>query len=136
MKNNQVQEKYNLMVVDGQPEVGGFLYDFFNNKGYDVVKTASGETAVQMIRTEKPKILLLDVELTGKVDGVKVLQFAKKIIPDAKVIIMTGTTDKKIIEEMFVLGAEECIQKPFSLNYLEQVVMMKIANLENEKLNI
>jgi DNA-binding response OmpR family regulator len=122
--------KHKIIVVDDQVGIVSFLYDFFVMKGYDVMQATSGKKAVQLAVRESPQFVLLDVKLGWGKDGIQVLEEIKKTAPDVKVIMMTSVSDQDVVEKALSLGADDYITKPFSLEYLEKVVMLKVLNME------
>ena len=126
--------KHTILVVDDQVGIVSFLHDFFSQKGYEVIQATSGKRAVQMLKKSKPDIVLLDINLGWGADGIQVLKEIKGINPDARVIMMTSINDEDVIQESYKLGAEDYIIKPFSLKYLEKVVMLKILSMEIKRI--
>ena len=126
--------KHKILVVDDQVGIVSFLHDFFIHKGYDVIQATNGKKAVKLVDTERPILVLLDIRLGWGKDGIQVLKEVKELAPSTKVIMMTSVADEEVIEEAFRLGADDYIIKPFSLSYLEQVVMLKILNLAIQRL--
>lgn len=117
-----------LLVVDDEPEICDFLKTFFEDRDFDVHTAQSGEAAIREAEIFRPQVMLLDIKM-GNVDGLSVLKKMKENFPRTKVIMVTAleTTDK--IEEAMRLGADNYITKPLSLEYLENDVREKIANL-------
>ena len=130
MNDKKESGKFKMLVVDDQVGIVSFLYDFFTYKDFEVLQATSGSKAIQMIKKESPAFVLLDVKLGWGKDGIQVLKEIKEIAPDTKVIMMTSIADEDVIKEAFDLGADDYITKPFSLNYLEKVVMLKVLDLE------
>ncbi|MBD3426254.1 MAG: response regulator [Candidatus Omnitrophica bacterium] len=134
MNEHKSAKKHKILVVDDQVGIVSFLYDFFTIKEYDVLQATSGKKAIKLVAEEKPELVLLDVRLGWGKDGIEVLKEIKEIAPDIRVIMMTSVADEDVIEEAFSLGADDYVIKPFSLKYLEKVVMLKVLNLEIERL--
>ena len=60
--------------------------------------------------------------------GLDVLKEIKKIDPDVTVIMVTVVTDHEQAKETLELGAYDYITKPVDLNYLENVMMVKLLD--------
>lgn len=120
-----------LLVVDDEPEICDFLKSFFEDRDFEVRTALSGEEALKAVEAFRPQVTLLDIKM-GNVDGLTVLRKVKEAHPKIKVIMVTAleTTDK--IEEAMRLGADNYITKPLSLEYLENDVREKIANLTSQ----
>ena len=128
------KDKRKILVVDDEIGIVSFLNDFFVRKGYDVLQATDAKRAVQAVKKESPDLVLLDIKLGRGKSGIDVLREIKEIKPRQRVIMMTGVTDKKIMQEAFRIGADDYITKPFSLQYLERVVALKILTLEIEQI--
>lgn len=126
--------KHRMLVVDDQIGIVSFLYDFFSRKDYEVLQATNGRSAVQVARKEHPDIVLLDIKLGWGMNGIAVLQQIKEFAPKTKVIMMTSVADEDVMKQAFDLGADDYVIKPFSLHYLEKVVMIKILSMEIESL--
>ena len=117
-----------LLVVDDEPEICDFLKSFFEDRDFDVRSALSGEEALQLVEAFQPHVMLLDIKM-GAVDGLSVLRKVKEKQPKTKVIMVTAIESTDKIEEAMRLGADNYITKPLSLEYLENDVREKIANL-------
>lgn len=123
-----------ILVVDDKVGIVSFLYDYFSHKNFQVLQAMNGKDAVKVVEKELPMIVLLDIKLGWGKDGIQVLKEIKEKFPEVKVIMMTSVSSDEVIAEAFKLGADDYITKPFSLDYLEKVVMLKVLNLELKKL--
>ncbi len=134
MNNEKKGNKPRMLIVDDQVGIVSFLYDFFTHKNYEVLQATNGGKALQLVKKESPAFVLLDVKLGWGKDGIQVLKEIKEAAPDTRVIMMTSVSDEDVIDEAFKLGADDYIIKPFSLSYLEKVVMLKVLNLQIKRL--
>ncbi len=123
-------KKMKLLVVDDEIGIISFLYDFFVARDFEVLQATNGKGALNIIRKEKPPIVLLDIKLGSGMNGIDVLREIRDIDKDIKVIMMTGVKDKDITDEAMGLGATDYITKPLSLAYLDKVVLLKVLNLQ------
>lgn len=117
-----------LLVVDDEPEICDFLKSFFEERDFEVQTALSGEEALKAVESFHPQVALLDIKM-GDVDGLTVLRKVKEKHPRLKVIMVTALETTEKIEEAMRLGADNYITKPLSLEYLENDVREKIANL-------
>ncbi len=117
-----------ILVVDDNPKICAVLKAFLSNRGYSPIIAASGEEALEKIKTAKPIIVLLDIKMPG-MDGLMTLKRIKGINEDIGVIMITGVEDENIGEEAMKLGAYDYIRKPFDLDYLEMCLFTKIILL-------
>jgi len=127
MKKNVREGGSKILIVDDDKNVRSFLERFLKQKGYlDIHTAAGGKEALNIIRGEKIKLVLLDIKLPDK-DGVEVLREMKGISKDINVIMITAFPDEDIAKKAMGDGACDYIVKPFDLAYLESSVHSKIA---------
>ncbi len=75
-----------ILIVEDHAEMLQVLRKFLTEKGYEILEADTGETALDMVKSEKPDIILLDIMLPG-ISGVYLLiikrsntYFQRKII--------------------------------------------------------
>jgi signal transduction histidine kinase len=69
--------------------------------------------------------MFLDIGLPG-VDGIEVLRRIKEKDPAVRVLMITGQTEDEMMRQARILGADDYITKPFTLDYLNGEVMNKL----------
>jgi len=75
-----------------------------------VAEAESGESALTQIKYIKPDIAMLDLAMPG-MDGLKVLEEVKAVLPGLLVIIVTSYDDKAYLERALELGANAYVVK-------------------------
>lgn len=126
---NKVPPITKILTVDDEIGIDSFFYEFFTARHYEVFNASSGKEAVEIVKTKKPRIVLLDVNMRG-MSGIETLKQIKSIDSKTIVIMVTGEKNDAIMKEAFDAGAAEYITKPLSLEYLEKVVFLKYLNAE------
>ncbi len=111
-----------LLVVDDEEGITEILKHYFEMKGFTVCVAASGEEAIALLRQEKPEIILLDLFLNGKLDGVDVLKDAKINSPSSKVIMLTGSDSVAKEKEIKKIGVCRYLRKPVSVTILSNTI--------------
>lgn len=89
--------KARILIVEDEGIVALDLQNRLINSGYSVCGIIStGEEAVQRAKTERPDLVLMDIKLAGKMDGIEA---ARQIYADADssipVIYLSAYADKK-----------------------------------------
>jgi CheY-like chemotaxis protein len=110
-----------LLVVDDESGILEEVKSFFEEEGYQVFAADSGEDGIQILKREKPDVMLLDMKLPD-MSGLLVLKVAKENSPLTKVIVNTGYVDQGLIDQAEELGRDVFLQKPFDLECLKQEV--------------
>jgi len=120
-----------ILVVDDEPAICNMLKKFLTIKGYKAFTVLSGEEAIKKMKREKPHFVLLDIKMP-RMDGMEVLQRIKEIDKEIPVVVMiTAIKDEVVAKRCIALGAADYITKPLGLEYLENVLMLKLLDLEN-----
>ncbi len=112
-----------ILVVDDEPKIVKLVRDYLERAGFAVRAAADGAAALDLARTEKPDLVVLDLGLP-KLDGLDVTRELRKT-SRAPIIMLTARseeTDKLIGLE---LGADDYITKPFSPK--ELVARVRVA---------
>ncbi len=117
-----------ILVVDDEPEVGIMLKKFLTKKGHDVYTALNGEEALEVVKKERPHIVLLDI-IMPKMDGIECLKRIKEIDKEVGVIMITAVKQEEVGKQALKLGAFDYITKPLSLQYLEDCLMVKLFQM-------
>lgn len=121
-----MSDKKRLLVVDNEVEICNFVRMFFEQRGFLVQTANDGDEAVKVAAEFLPDIVLLDVVMKHEQDGFETLPKIKKIVPNARVLMVTGMEDDASVTRGKALGAEDYITKPLILDYLESTVLKKV----------
>ncbi len=104
-----------ILLVDDEPLIQKLVTADLVSKGYKVVATPDGEQALQMVKQEKPDLLLLDVKIP-RISGWDILAAIKtdNEVCHTPVLIMTGALLPGDEEKAHGMGATGCLAKPFT----------------------
>ncbi len=107
--------KETILVVDDEEDILELVRYNLKNYGYTVECAATGEIAVEIIRSRQPDIVLLDLMLPG-IDGLDVCRIVKNDprTSHIPIIMLTAKGDESDIVTGLELGADDYITKPFS----------------------
>ena len=62
---SQKSQRYSLLLVDDDPDILGLLKSQFRDEPFEVFTAAEGETALNIVRTQKPDLVVLDINMPG-----------------------------------------------------------------------
>lgn len=91
-----------------------------------VGQAATGEGAIDLVKSLNPDLVCLDVMLPG-VDGLEVLRAVREANPNIKVILVSGHSTSDVVESAMKAGASGFIVKPFNANKLLQTIHSVLA---------
>lgn len=124
-------EKIHTLVVDDEPGIRFFVEETLHRSGHDVTTVKSGEEALKTLRDTPFDLVILDLKLGGKVDGIKVLEAIRWRWPTTSVIILTAHGSLDTALQAIDQGIEKYVQKPLSPQELRDVVEEVLAQRES-----
>ena len=118
-----------ILVVEDESEVAETLEIMLKKFGYNVVGCENrAENAIQKAGELRPDIVLMDIELSGKMDGIQAADTIRKkyYIP---VIYITAICDTKTLERVGANVPYGYILKPFTESELHTVIEIALETL-------
>jgi two-component system nitrogen regulation response regulator NtrX len=113
--------KGHVLIVDDEKNILDSLEGILTDEGYRVTIAESGSKAMEIIRTELPDLVLLDIWMPD-MDGIKALKAIREYRSDLGVIVMSGHGTVETAVKAIKLGALDYIEKPLSLeNVLQRI---------------
>ena len=106
---NDTGKKQLVLVVDDHPKVLRFVEIDLKLRGFEVITTTSGEEALELIKSTKPDIMLLDI-IMPEVDGFEVLR-KLRCFTQLPVIAFSASPGSR--DDAMQLGANDFVTKPF-----------------------
>lgn len=125
-------EKQRVLIVDDQNGIRLLLMEVFNSEGYQTYQASNGRMALEIVRNERPDLVLLDMKIPG-MDGLEILKHIKLIDPTITVIMMTAYGELDMINQATELGAVKHFTKPFDIDELRLEVNYQLSG--RSKLN-
>ena len=122
--------KKKILVIDDEQAICKMLEKFLSRKGYKAITALSGEEGIKKLKQEKPQVVLLDIKMPG-IDGIETLKGIRKIDKKVGVIMITVIKEDEVGRKCMQLGAYDYITKPFSLDYLKSVLLVKLLDLKD-----
>ena len=106
-----------ILAIDDEPSIRNLLDTLLRRKGYDVVLAESGQKGLELLRRERPDVIILDLKMP-EMDGLTVLRQIRTLDPKKPVIILTGAGTAEAEQQVRALGVTEYVEKEFSLHLL------------------
>ena len=119
-------ERTRILVVDDEEIIRESLGGWLEKDGYTVAVAPDGPTALKRIQSERWSILIVDLKMPG-MDGLRVLEEAKRLQPDLAVVIMTAYATVDTAVAAMKAGAYDYLVKPFDPEELS-LMMQKIVS--------
>ncbi len=101
-----------VLAVDDDPHTLLHLRNTLREAGYTPLVTGNPREAERMVQTEKPHLVLLNRALSDA-DGIEMMERIRELI-DAPVIFLSEHADDEDVAQVFEMGADDYIVKPYS----------------------
>ncbi len=101
-----------VLVVDDEPTVREVVAGYLRRDGHAVFEAADGPTALELLESEPPDLVVLDMMLPG-VNGLDILRRVRAG-SDIPVIMLTARAEESDRVAGLELGADDYVVKPFS----------------------
>lgn len=107
-----MDKKYKILLIEDDPDQIFLYQSKFELEGFDFFSVRTGAEGLEMARTKKPDLILLDLVLIAE-SGVDVLVDLKKdpATESIPVVILTNSVKEGLIEKTKKLGAVDYIIK-------------------------
>ncbi|MBI3062735.1 MAG: UDP-3-O-[3-hydroxymyristoyl] N-acetylglucosamine deacetylase [Deltaproteobacteria bacterium] len=106
-----------MLIVDDEEGIRESVREILSDEGYRVIEASDGTTVLELIRKERPCLVLLDIWMP-QVDGIGLLKEIKEQEPEVNVIMISGHGNIHTAVAAAKLGAFDFIEKPLSLDGL------------------
>ena len=111
-RSSSPRQPARILVVDDDPQTLRYVRDVLTAAGYAPLVTGGDGDLPQIIRTERPHLVLLDLMLPGA-DGVTLMESVPELA-ELPVVFISGYDRDETIARALERGAEDYIVKPFS----------------------
>jgi OmpR family response regulator RpaB len=109
--------KGKILVADDEISIRQIVEARLKMAGYEVVTAADGAEAVELVKSEQPNLIVLDI-MMPKMDGLQVCREVRKNLT-TPIIMLTAKGDVIDRIQALELGADDYVVKPFSPRELE-----------------
>jgi glycosyltransferase involved in cell wall biosynthesis/CheY-like chemotaxis protein len=123
--------KNKILVVDEKRLNAIKIKENLEKFGYNILTATKGKEAVKIVIDNNPEIILMDLQLTGKMSGIETV---KKIhsYSNVPVIYMTDYWDEKILEKVKLTNPYGFILKPLKINEINANIQMAIYKHQSD----
>lgn len=113
-----------VIIIDDDPDVTEVLSEFLRLRSIDVLSTGhDGKDAVELYKKHKPDVVIMDLTMP-EYDGLYGVQNIRKLDPNARVVILTGSITYDAQKKLSDAGVSAIVEKPFGPNNLIEIIDM------------
>jgi len=124
-----MQDKFKILVVDDDPDIGTMIKMMLEYKGYAVTVTDRGDMAEDLLRNDGYDLMIMDMLLSG-VNGIDICARVKKNQETSEIPVLMISAHPNAKDICLQAGADEFISKPFDM----EEMFSKIRKLANGNL--
>lgn len=113
----------NVMVVEDNEKNRKLMRVVLKAKGYNVIEATTGEEALNLLKNQKPNIILMDIQLPG-IDGLTLIKQIKadSVTKEIPIIAVTAYAMKGDEQKILDTGCEAYMSKPINTQELPLVI--------------
>jgi len=125
-------KKNKILVIDDELLIRDLLYDFFEEKGWDVAVSDSGAAGQELLRNRKFDFALVDLKMP-EMDGLALIRKVKALYPNMPVAIMTAFPSFETAVDALRLKVDDYFTKPFNINQLYKTICAIVEDHQSKK---
>lgn len=120
--SNRMDMKGKILIVEDEAIMAMLIRNIFNQLGkFDSEIVASGEKAVSSVARSKPDLVVMDIQLSGMIDGIDAAYGIKKQC-DIPIIFLTAFSNQEILERAKPLNPLSYLIKPITIPEFVSVI--------------
>lgn len=112
------------MIVEDEKGIVNIISLFLKSHGFRTLAVGNGTQAVEMVREQKPDLVLLDIFLPD-ISGFEVMEKVRQF-SQVPIIVVSANTDA--VERAKTSGANATISKPFNPDHLLEKIQSVLAD--------
>lgn len=124
--------KVNILIVEDELIIAKNTAKKLEKSGYHVVKiVSSGQAAIDYVNNNLPDLILMDIAIKGKIDGIETA--AKiKLIADIPIVFLTAYANDETLERASQTGCYGYLIKPFREKELLATIKMSLSKYQEQ----
>jgi DNA-binding NtrC family response regulator len=119
-----------ILVVDDERNHADGIVEALDKSCAKAVAVYSGKDAIEILHNENVDCIITDLKLEGDVDGLAILDEAKKINPDTEIILVTAYATIDTCKEAIRRGAFDYLVKPIDIDQLRTLTLQACRRAE------
>lgn len=123
---------FKVMIIDDETIIRTGIKNIINWKQFECkicAEASDGEEGAALIKQHSPDIIITDIRMPG-IDGLKMINEIKDLVPNCRIIVLTGYRDFDYVQEAIKLGVFDFVLKPTKIEELTAVIDRAVNELK------
>lgn len=125
-------KKARILIVDDEHPIREVLSATLKDEGHEVFTASDGDSGLKKMQEVQPEIVFLDIWMPGSLDGIEVLNQARKNFPGIDFVMISGHGTIETAVKATKLGAWDFIEKPLSMDKIT-IAISNILQYQSER---
>jgi PAS domain S-box-containing protein len=121
--------KETILIVDDVADQRQIAKVLLERLGYTALAVASGEAAIEHLKSTPADLLLLDMIMDPGIDGLETFRRIREFNPEQRAIIASGFSQNDSVQKTLALGAGQYIKKPYTIEKIGLAVRKELARM-------
>jgi two-component system response regulator AtoC len=117
-----------IMIVDDDVVTCELLCEVFQRQGFKVHFEQSGDAALSVMTTQHPDVIVSDIRMKTRLDGLTLLDHVRREFPQTPVVLMTAFGSIETAIRAVKKGAFDYISKPFKMDTVISTVRRALVD--------
>ncbi|MEO9023168.1 MAG: response regulator [Ginsengibacter sp.] len=132
-----MENSIKILVVEDEMIIAAKTSMLLSNLGYEVTGILpGGEEAITHVKEHKPNIVLMDIHLKGKTDGIETAKLIQYQCPGISIIYLTANADEATFNRAKETRPSAFISKPFKQLDLQRAIELTISRISDDRSEI
>lgn len=114
-------ERPSIMIIDDDKIVRALLNCMLGNMGYRAIAVESGMDGLEVMRLNDFRLVFLDLSMPY-MDGAETFKRIREVSPEMQVVIMTGDSQNRLMEQALSYKPFGVLDKPFENEDVERIM--------------
>lgn len=126
-------KKIKIGIVEDEMIIASVIHDCLQKLNYQVLEPVmSYKEAIEMLYTEQPDLLVIDIRISGKLDGIHLAEYIRENY-SMPFIFVTANSDSETLSRAKKTNPNAYLLKPFTHNDLYAAIEIGLNNFEMQK---
>ncbi len=131
--NETTTEQKNILIIDDDPEITESIRYSLTKSGYNVYVARDGNQGVAVVETKHPDLIILDMMMPKRSGFLVLERMRQNDLDPVPVIMITGNDGVRHQEYAKMLGVNDYIHKPFTMDRLVDSVANLLAQVKPKR---